>query len=478
MDIVGRKAEIEEIRLRYESKKPEFVAVYGRRRVGKTYLIKEVFKDRFAFQHTGMAPYKDGSMSKTSKSEQIYAFYLSMVRYGLEGKECPKNWMDAFFMLEQLLEYKYNGERQVVFIDELPWMDTPKSGFMAAFENFWNGWCNYHDSIMLVVCGSASGWMTDKLIHDTGGFCRRATDVIKLEPFTLGECEEFYRMRNIRMTRYDIVEGYMAMGGIPYYMNLFMPGMSMAQNIDRLFFDRKAKLKDEFSMLFRSVFAQADLMQDIVRFLSRRHAGYTRDEVARHIGMTSGGTLTHVMSALEESGYVTRYVPFGQTLKNEHYKLSDNFCWFYLHYLDGDMEYTDNYWQSNHLRQSVTAWRGVAFEEVCFYHIGQIKKALGISGVNSRVCQYLVPGSKAQEGMQIDMLIDRDDNVLNMCEMKFTRGEFSVDAHYYDKINARIERLMQCSAKSIHTVLVTTAAPSRNEYLSAFQKVVVLDDLF
>lgn len=250
MNIVGRTQEIEELERLYNADNSEFVAVYGRRRVGKTYLIKEVFKDRFAFWHTGLSPYDRDK--KFLLRDQLQTFFYSLQDYGLRGEPCPKSWLEAFRLLEKLLEQKDNGEKLVVFIDEMPWMDTARSRFIPAFEHFWNGWATKRDNILLIVCGSATSWIEDNILNSKGGLYNRLHREIKLRPFTLAESEEYFRSKGIAMSRYDVAQTYMVLGGIPHYLSLFEKGFSAAQNIDRLFFENKAMLEDEFDRLLES----------------------------------------------------------------------------------------------------------------------------------------------------------------------------------------------------------------------------------
>ena len=315
--IIGRKTEIAELNRHYHSSNPEFVAVYGRRRVGKTFLIDEVFRDNMLFHHTGLSPYD--RTRKVTTRDQLQNFHFSLIRHGMDGAPLPKTWMEAFFLLEQFLRSRDNGTRQVVFIDELPWMDTPRSGFLTALEAFWNGWGNMQHNLCFVVCGSATSWMLDNLINNKGGLYGRLTGEIQLAPFSLRECEEFFESRAIRMTRYQIIQAYMVVGGIPFYLNLFNPAYSLAQNIDRLFFEHNAKLGDEFDRLFNSVFDNAERCMAVIRLLSSRHSGYSRDELARRLQMSPNGDFTKIMKALIGSGFVARYVPFGNRQNENQY---------------------------------------------------------------------------------------------------------------------------------------------------------------
>lgn len=475
--IVGRKQEIAELQKLYDSNKSEFVAVYGRRRVGKTFLIREFFKDTMTFSHTGLSPVEKSKSNKTK--DQLQNFYYSLVRHGLEGESCPKNWLDAFFMLERLLERLDNGNRQVVFIDELPWMDTKRSGFVTALEAFWNGWGAYRKNLLFVVCGSATSWIVDNLINNKGGLYNRLTSQIKLSPFSLSECKEFFNANAVKMTDYDIVQAYMILGGIPYYMNYFNKSLSLPQNIDKLFFCKNPKLIDEFDRLFGSLFINDAVCKKIVKFLSTRHYGYTRDEIVRKIGVTNNGELTNLLKALLASDFIEKYVPFGYTKRTEYYKLSDCFCWFWICFVDNYHGKDDNYWTHKINMPEYNSWKGIAFEEVCFNHASQIKSALGVSAVSSSQSAFIVTASDDDKGMQIDMIIERADRVINLCEMKFYKDVFTINKSYDETLRRRTLYFEDKFPKlNVHTTLITTYGLSQNEYSGDFQSVVTIEDLF
>ena len=282
------------------------------------------------------------------------------------------------------------------------------------------------------------------------------------------------------MSRYDIVQAYMIMGGIPFYMNSFNASLSFAQNIDALFFDKKAKLRDEFHSLFNSIFDNADACMKIVRALVNRHGGYTRDEIARRIGCFPNGDFTKNLKALIASDFICKYLPLGYGMREEHYKLIDPFCWFWLHFKENRQITQADYWQ-HHLHESeISVWRGIAFEELCFCHVGQIKQALQIAGVSSVESAYVSRGEEGGSGgMQIDLVINRQDDVVNACEMKFTKVPFTVSNAYAQTIELRRETLETLFPhKSVHATLVTNLPMSRNCYSDVFQSEVLLDDLF
>lgn len=474
--MIGRKKEIALLKRLYESNKAQFVAVYGRRRVGKTYLINDVFGEKITFRHAGLSPIESGDESPLKK--QLKHFYNSLLLHGMPRSKCPENWMDAFLVLELFLQNKDDGSRQLIFIDELPWLDTPKSGFITAFEGFWNTWACSRKNLMLVVCGSATAWMSDKLINNHGGLYNRITSEIKLSPFTLGECEEYFKSENIKLSRYDIVQSYMITGGIPYYLSYYQRGLSLAQNVDNIFFSTNAPLKDEFKRLFNSIFVNPDMMISLVKAIGAKHYGCTISEISEASGISRGGTLTKALSALIASDFIIKYIPYG-IKKEEHYKLVDPFCNFYLRFIENQKEISKDFWLSNVESQNIVSWRGIAFENVCFNHISQIKKALGISGVSTSESAW--SKQKGDEiGTQIDMLIVRKDNIVNMCEIKFYSSEFSVDKNYDKVLRNRVLLLSSKLSRkmSISSVLITTFGLKYNEYSGDFDNVILIDDLF
>ena len=462
----------------YRSDRPEFVAIYGRRRVGKTFLIKQALKGRITFQHTGVSPV-DQEKGKSRMKIQLESFHYSLLNHGLEGYTTPKSWMEAFFQLEQLLTKLDDGSRQVVFIDELPWMDTPRSGFLSAFESFWNGWCSGRDNMMLVVCGSATSWILGNLSRSRGGLYGRLTDEIKLSPFTLKECEEYFAHEGIALSRYDIVQAYMVFGGIPYYISHFQKGQSLEGNIDKILFGRTPRLKDEFDRLFNAIFGNPEDCKKIIRLLATRHGGFTREEIAKATGLPLGGGLTDTLNALTESDFVQRYVPYGKSGKSEHYKLIDNFCLFWLKYVEPNT--ADASFMTDNLTSDIMkGWRGVAFEEVCWQHIAQIKRALEIGGVKSSLSAWNVKGDDEQEGVQIDLLIIRDDKVVNLCEMKFAGDAYTIEKDEEFKLRRRIETLKGTLSRkqTVHLTLITTYGVAYGKHSGIVQKHVGMDELF
>ena len=477
--MIGREKEVAELMELYESDEAEFVAIYGRRRVGKTYLIDETFKNMITFRHAGLSPIETSGQSDIRPlRQQLQAFYYSLIAQGMKKDHCPEDWLEAFFMLEMHLQNIDDGSRQVIFLDELPWMDTPKSGFITGFEAFWNGWA-CHRNVMVIVAGSANSWIQDKLINNHGGLYGRVTYEIKLEPFCLKECEDFFRKKGIRLSRYDIVQSYMIFGGIPYYLNYFKRGRSLEQNVDDLFFVQGAKLFAEYDRLFSSIFSNPEMMKKIIKTLSHRSMGYTRSEIAEKCSIAQGGTLSDALKALIASDFIIQYIPFGYGKREKYYKLIDPFCLFYLRFVENCDSLQDGFWQQNITNQTINTWRGYAFENICFLHISQIKNALGISGVSTTQSAWTNMGDQ-EMNTQIDLLISRKDNIVNMCEIKFYSEEYTVDKKYDMLLRNRQSILSEKIPKkaSIHNTLITTYGIKNNEYRWSFDNVVTMEDLF
>ena len=475
--MIGREQEVKELNKLYNKNKAELVAIYGRRRVGKTYLVDETFSGRLTFRHAALSPADEEA--KGLLQAQLEHFYNSLLFHGMEKTEKPKSWLEAFFLLEKHLQDIDDGSRQVVFLDELPWLDTPQSGFIRAFEGFWNNWGCHRKNLMVIVCGSANSWILDKLINNHGGLYDRVTYEIKLSPFTLHECEEFYKENNVLFSRYDIVQSYMVFGGIPYYMGYMDGEKSFAQNVDQVFFAKKPKLLNEVDRLFDSVFVSPEAVKSIVRLLYTRNAGFTRREITEKLKITDGGRLSGNLNALIASDFIIKYVPFGFKKREEHYKLIDPFCIFYLRFINLQPNNNPKFWQQNTTEQSVVIWRGFAFENVCFNHVDQIKDALGISGVITTNSAWSKRDDD-EEGMQIDLILGRNDNVINMCEIKFYSEDFVVTKAYYKTLMHRQEVLAKAVSRKmvVHSTLITTNGITKNEYSGIFTNVLTLDDLF
>ena len=470
--IIGRKDEQAELRRAYESEYSEFVAVTGRRRIGKTFLVRETFNYSFAFQHSGLANQKT--------RVQLQEFRQSLIKSGLKKCRVPTDWFDAFFLLSELLDQQGKGKK-VVFIDELPWMDAPRSNFVSALEHFWNAYASARKDILLIICGSATSWIINNVFRNHGGLHNRVTHRIHLAPFTLGECDEYARSQHLVMSRYDVLECYMVMGGIPFYWSLLERGRSLAQNIEALFFSPMGKLHYEYSELYDSLFKNPEPYLQIVSTLGTKRIGMTREELVNEGGITNNGQLTRILEDLEACGFIRRYVYQGIKRSNAIFQLMDNYTLFYYKFLHNHADVGENYWSVNVNTPVRNAWEGLAFERVCFEHVRQIKQALGISGVSTRVYSWRVKDDPVYgEGTQVDMVIDRSDQVVNLCEMKFSTKEYAIEKTDDESLRHKAGRFREAqkSRMAIHLTLITPFGVKQNMYQYSVQNVITADDLF
>ena len=468
--MIGRTKEIEELIRLYESDESEFVAVYGRRRVGKTYLVRETFSDRFAFHHTGLP--------NATKHQQLVHFKESLAAAGARVKT-PRNWFEAFRVLREVVA-RSAFRRKVVFIDELPWMDTAKSDFLMALETFWNEWASARKDIVLIVCGSAAAWMVKNLFRNRGGLHNRVTARICLQPFTLGECEMFAAERGLGMSRADIAECYMALGGIPYYWRYLARGMSLAQNLDRLCFAVDAPLKGEFDELYSSLFWDAISYKKVVAALAKKKIGMTRLELIEALDISTTGRLSEILKTLEASGFIRSYRSYGAKKKNAIYQLTDPFTLFHFRFLETPST-DEHFWSSTLSSPAQAAWRGLAFERLCLLHLPQVRRALGVGSIHVEAYGWSFKGDETYpDGVQIDLVLERADNIINICEMKYSANVYAIDKAYDSALGRKIATFAGVTGtrKAIHLTLVTVNGLLRNQYSGRVQSEVVLADLF
>jgi hypothetical protein len=470
MKIIGRERERRILSRCEQSDRPEFIAVYGRRRVGKTFLIVEHFNNKFAFSVTGI--------SGGSTKEQLNEFRSSLIRYYKGDFPTLKTWHEAFFLLETQIVRDPTIGKKVIFIDELPWFDTHKSGFTRALEHFWNAFASRRSDIVLIVCGSAASWMINNLIDSYGGLHNRVTETIAVEPFQLYECETFYSSRGIAFTRRQIAEAYMILGGIPYYMDVMDKMFGLNQNIDLLLFDKNARLGGEFSRLYHSLFRHADNHIKIVEALAENNTGLTRQELLAVSGISNGGGLTKMLSELESCGFINRCYDINRKRNGEYYKLIDFFTMFYYRYLKGRRNMDPHFWTNYLSDPAHNAWCGYAFERLCMAHIRQIKQKLGISGIITEV--YAFRSIKQKGGAQIDLVIDRRDDTINLCECKFSNKPYMLTENDVESFERKKEVFLQETKKrkSIHLTMITANGLAHNAYRNEIQAEIILDDLF
>ncbi len=480
-NIIGREQEIEKLENYISSRKSEFIAIYGRRRVGKTFLVKELFENRFAFRVTG----KDNVITK----EQLASFSFALNdQLGIEAD--VTNWPEAFRLLQKALEKMPDGTK-IIFFDELPWFDTYASNFISALEHFWNDWAFYRSDIKLIACGSATTWMLNQVINSRGGLHNRITHNILLSPFKLHEVEEYFKSQGFYYERPEIIECYMAMGGVAYYLSLFETNKSVAQNIQQLCFTRGGELTEEFERLFNSLFKKADNHLAIITALKNNGKGMTRLDLLDATGLANNGRFSQILKELEQCDFIRSYTPFGKSKKDMMYQLIDPFCLFYFKFMHNKGAFLDNHWVKMQTTAEYESWCGHAFEIVCLHHINEIVKALGIDGCINTPCSWsyspttkVLADEEADEdlkhGTQIDLLIDRSDRSISICEMKYCNGEYEIskayDAHLVHRL--KVFKKVTKTTKTLIPTFVTPHGLYNNMYARKINRQVTGNDLF
>ena len=477
MNFVGREYEVKQIMRCNDSEKSEFVAVYGRRRVGKTYLIKQAFDECFDFWFTGLYV--------TPKEQQLSQF--SKALSAISGSEAYKldDWFSAFDELTKYL-LSLNKKKVVVFLDELPWMDSAKSNFISAFSYFWNMWPSNNTLLKLYVCGSATTWMVNKLIGDKGGLYGRITCSIYLAPFTLCETEKFlHKTKNIEMSRHQILELYMIIGGIPYYLEMLDKDLPLSKNIDKLFFKENAALKTEYEFLFSSLFKDSKNYRKVIEALAMKMKGLTREEIIKATKIKDGGTLTEILRNLILCDFIREYNAIGKKERESLFQLSDLFVLFFLQFVKEGNSQDENYRSNISLSNEKNSWSGYAFEQVCLHHIKEIKAKLGISGVLSNIYSwnskpFVDADGNKWKGGQIDLLIDRKDDAINLCEIKYASDKYEIKVQYEEHLRERASLFKKVTGtkKALLHTFITTYGVKQNMHSGIVQSEVKMDDLF
>lgn len=467
--IIGRKHEQDILAKCMDSEKAEFVAVYGRRRIGKTYLVKQFFSETFDFYATGVY--------KISRSEQLKLWQEQLKNFSGEKRNKPKDWFEAFGQLREYLESLAEKDKVVIFIDELPWFDTPKSGFIRALELFWNGWAAERKGLKLVVCGSATTWMTNKLLGDKGGLHNRVTRPIRLAPFTLKETEEYLHCNHIDWERKDVLDTYMILGGTPYYLSLLRQELTLWQNIDELFYSQDAVLNAEYGFLFNSLFNEAAMYRRVVETLATKLKGMTRSELIEQLRVTDNGKFTEVLDNLVKCDFLRRYQAFGKRERDMLYQLSDMYTLFYLRFVKNYHGMNEHAW-SNMEEGKRNAWAGYAFEQVCILHINQIRQALGISGITSDVCSWSYRNK--EQSAQIDLVIDRGDKAIDLCEIKYSDHQYELKKDYVEWLRERRDLFREVTGtnKTLRLTMIASSGIKQNMYSSSVQTRLSADDMF
>jgi AAA+ ATPase superfamily predicted ATPase len=472
--LIGRKEEQAILQEAFTSPRAEMVAVFGRRRVGKTFLIKQTYQEHIAFEITGL------QSLRLEEQLQNFSNQLEFFSQSPVPVKRPGNWLEAFFMLAKFLDQQPKDKKRVVFFDEVPWLAGNKSGFLTSLGWFWNSWAEMRNMVV-VICGSAASWMIQKIVNDRGGLHNRITKRVFLAPFTLSETEAYLQSHHIFYDRYQIVQIYLAIGGIPHYLNEIKAGKSATQNINDICFSKNSLLRDEFSRLYAALFAGAENHIAAVRALAQSRQGLTRNTLVKNAGLAEGGHTSKVLEELEQSGFISSYCPFGKRKKDMLYRLTDEYSLFYLRFIEHNKDSGPEAWNQLSQTQSAKVWAGYAYENICWKHLPNIKKALGIAGVYTQASSFLYKGNEEEKGTQIDLVLDRNDRIINLFEIKFYNAEFALSEADAKALRNQMWTFKEKTKTKKHlmVVLITSFGMKHNTHsLGLIEKILTLDDLF
>lgn len=469
--MIGRKYELKRLKESLKSDNSELIAIYGRRRVGKTFLIRTVCKNHIRFEITGLY---GGSQEK-----QLEVFFdeLKRVSGKIRDSDRPADWKGAFELLKRYINSLRSQHKKVIFIDEMPWLDTHKSDFRMYLGHFWNTYCEKRSDLIVILCGSAASYMVQNVISNKGSLHARLTYKLHIKPFTLHETKAFLSAKNIHWGNYHILHLYIALGGVPHYLNKVIRGESVVQTIQRLCFDSNGDLVNEFNEIFESLFSHSQSHISIVRALGSLGKGISRTELIKKSEHAGGGAFTRALDELIASGFVTKYSAFDMKNKNMLYRLTDEYSKFYLKYIEPNKNQGDNFWKTMFQQQSYISWAGFNFETICLKHIVQLKKAFKIQGIHS------VNSSWSVAGAQIDLVIKRADNWINLCEMKFYSAPYKIDKKEFDDLNHKILKFKEDTGTrdAVSLTLLTTYGVVENAYFheiveNAFEMDILFED--
>jgi AAA+ ATPase superfamily predicted ATPase len=466
MKIVGRKTELSYLKQKIESKKAEFIAVTGRRRIGKTFLIRQFADTGTFFEVMGE---KDAGLQL-----QLASFYQKLkplLKSDLPIKE-PTSWREAFALLTAFINVQNKNKPLIIFIDELPWLATPKSGLIQALDYYWNSEWSKINHLTLIVCGSASSWVREKLINAKGGLYNRITGTIHLQPLNLREAKLYMKAKGLSFNDQNMIEAYMVVGGVPFYLDQLLKSKSLAQNISSLCFSETGLLFSEYDRLFKSLFGEDSIYENLVAAIASKRYGISRSELIKLLKIKSGGYLSKYLNDLEASGFIQIFTPFQNKKKDYLIRVTDEYTLFYLHWIKPfaieplNIKNT-NYWQNSYQKPTYNSWVGLAFEALCLKHSDEIIKALALEGLVKNISfNWFAKGNKMINGAQADLIFDRTDGVINLCEIKFSNNPFLVDKEMAKNLLNKLEVFKKNVAlkKEIHLTLITANGLKTNPW--------------
>lgn len=465
------------------SEKAEFLAIYGRRRVGKTFLIRTYFEnqDVIFFDTTGE---KNARLAIQIKH---FTKQISTVFYNNAPLKPGKNWDESFELLTLAINSSNVSKKIVLFFDELPWMATKNSHILQSLDYYWNQHWSKNSRIKLIVCGSSASWIIDKIVNNKGGLHNRITRNILLEPFNLSKTKSFFRKTKLSITERHIVTLFMVMGGVPFYLSKIEKNLSAIQNIENLAFQHNSFFLNEFNNLFSSLFSDADIIVEMIRIIASYRYGILQDALLKKMGpLLQGKGGLEKLHALEDAGFIMHFKSHWHKKRGIYYRVTDEYCLFYLYWIEPVKDtllkrnLTEGHWNKMTQQSSWHIWTGLAFESICYKHLPEITRALSLPGIAIPNTWRYTPTQDHKKGAQIDLLFDRDDDAITICEIKYTEKPFVITKAYAEQLQQKIAIFKEVTGtqKQIFIAMISANGVKENQYSSLLSTVLTMKDLF
>lgn len=468
----------------FKSKRSEFLAIYGRRRVGKTFLIKNYFIQQkcIFLPITGI---QNGSFldQRTACCQQISNIFFNGINITI-----PDSWLQIFEIINNAINSTSKKKIVVLFFDEFPWLATAKSRLLQALEYYWNQFWSNDKRVKLIICGSLASWIIKNIINNTGGLYNRVTYRLALQPFDLYETECFLKNNGVQLTDQQITSIYMVTGGIPLYLEQIKKGLSANQNIDRVCFSSNGLLTNEIEELFKSLFSNSDIFIKLTREIAKHRYGITKSDLSKILDISQSGRLVERLKELEDAGFIMAFLPYQHREKGMYFRVIDEYTLFYFRWIEPNLRSIrrlvkpKGFWLEKAQGNAYKSWCGYAFESICYKHINLIMRKLNLKpSALPFTWRYAPKKGDNTNGAQVDLLFDREDDAITLCEIKYTDSPFMVDKEYAQKLRKRIAifKKKTRTKKQLFLALISANGLTKSMYLEDMVSgMVKLEDLF
>jgi AAA+ ATPase superfamily predicted ATPase len=439
---IGRKVEIAQLTALIDLPRPSIAVIYGRRRVGKSELIRHVTQGKNVLSFEGL----EGQ----PKHKQIKNFLFQLSAQSNIREKNISDWPDALILLRTLTQ---DGQ-WIIILDEFQWMANYQNELVSVIKMIWEKYLSQNPDLTLILCGSIASFMKSKVLKSSALYGRTDYE-LNLHELNLSEISEFFPGKGSD----EVIDTAMLVGGIPKYLELISEYPSLYDALEPLAFSQDGFFKTEYDRLFASHFGKKPIFMKIIQTLATNPYGLTTGKLAKEMQVASGGTLCHQLDDLESAGFLHSIIPFDKPegSKLRKYILMDAYVRFYHSIIRGSMKETTPPNTQFHAIMSsprYAAWAGMAFEFLCMRHHKEISRILGFHGIPYTAGPFFQRKTLDTPGVQIDLLFERSDKILVLCEMKYLLA--SVPGDIIDQVNRKVSALQEkYPGRTILKVLLT-----------------------